>query len=127
MKFKLSTFSLLLLTILIGSACNAQVKTIQPSEFAQVVKSEKATVIDVRTEGEIAEGYIKGASVFSNVNSPDFINTVKKLDPSKTYIVYCRSGARSSRAAEIMQANGFKKVYNLSGGIMGWNGEIIKP
>ncbi|MCG9880521.1 MAG: rhodanese-like domain-containing protein [Bacteroidia bacterium] len=42
-------------------------------------------------------------------------------------MVYCRSGARSSRAAEIMQANGFKKVYNLSGGIMGWNGEIIKP
>jgi rhodanese-related sulfurtransferase len=55
------------------------------------------------------------------------MRTIKTLDPSKSYVVYCRSGARSARASEIMSANGFKKVFNLSGGILGYTGEITKP
>lgn len=127
MKLKLSSIGLLLVTIFIGCTAQAQYKTIQSSEFAAVVKAEKAIVIDVRTEGEVAEGYIKGATVFANVNGPDFMGMLKSLDPAKSYVVYCRSGARSARASEIMSANGFKKVFNLSGGISGFTGEITKP
>jgi rhodanese-related sulfurtransferase len=127
MKLKLSSISLLLLIFLFSCNAQAQYKTIQASEFTAVVKAEKAIVIDVRTEGEVAAGYIKGVTVFANVNGPDFTRTIKTLDPSKSYVVYCRSGARSARASEIMSANGFKKVFNLSGGILGFTGEITKP
>jgi rhodanese-related sulfurtransferase len=105
----------------------AQVKNLQPTNFAQVVKSEKAIVIDVRTQGEVQGGYIKGTTVFADINSSEFNSQIDKLDKSKTYIVYCRSGGRSSRAASIMVGKGFKNIYNLNGGILSWPGELIKP
>jgi rhodanese-related sulfurtransferase len=40
--------------------------------------------------------------------------------------VYCRSGARSSNASGIMIDAGFSEVYNLNGGIMGWDGEVVR-
>lgn len=127
MKLKLGSISLWLSIFLLGGAAQAQYKTVQASEFTAIIKAEKAIIMDVRTEGEVAEGYIKGATVFANVNSSDFMRTLKTLNPSKSYVVYCRSGARSARASEIMSANGFNKVFNLSGGILGFTGEITKP
>jgi|TARA_B100001971_G_C18036140_1_gene455124 adenylyltransferase/sulfurtransferase len=47
------------------------------------------------------------------------IETIK----DKNIIVYCRSGARSSKATKTLLRNGFN-VFNLSGGIMGWEGEM---
>jgi rhodanese-related sulfurtransferase len=41
--------------------------------------------------------------------------------------VYCRSGARSAKACEIMNELGFENAYNLLGGILAWNGEIVAP
>lgn len=103
----------------------AQVKNLAQTDFANVVKKEKAIVMDVRTEGEVASGYIKGTTLFADVNGSDFNAKISKLDKSKTYIIYCRSGARSGKAANIMVQNGFKNVYNLNGGIMNWSGEVI--
>jgi rhodanese-related sulfurtransferase len=42
----------------------------------------------------------------------------------KNYYIYCRSGARSSRACKIMGKAGFKNLYNLKGGILSWKGNI---
>ena len=39
------------------------------------------------------------------------------------YLVYCRSGHRSSNAVKIMIEMGFTDIYNLSGGIRKWKGE----
>ena len=44
------------------------------------------------------------------------------LDPSKAYFVYCRSGARSARACQIMGQMGFATTFNLLGGILEWEG-----
>ncbi len=49
-----------------------------------------------------------------------------EIDKNKSYIVYCRSGARSAKASYYLSQNGFKNVYNLEGGISGYSGEIIK-
>ncbi|MDZ4667460.1 MAG: rhodanese-like domain-containing protein [bacterium] len=128
MKITQRILSIVLLTFIFQlNTAQAQVKNLAPSNFAQVVKSEKATVVDVRTQGEVQEGYIKGTTVFANINSNDFNAQIDKLDKSKTYVVYCRSGGRSSRAASIMVSKGFKNVYNLNGGILSWSGEVIKP
>jgi rhodanese-related sulfurtransferase len=71
------------------------------------------------------DGHIKGA-----VNIP-IDELEKRLDELKRYknfeiIVYCKSGTRSKRASEILVKNGFKRVYNLSGGIIQWKKEIVK-
>jgi rhodanese-related sulfurtransferase len=105
----------------------ATVKSIDEKGFESLVKKESSVIIDVRTPAEIAEGFIPGATVFADVNGAAFEASIAQLDTSKSYIVYCRSGARSSKAANIMLSKGFKNVYNLTGGILNWKGATIKP
>lgn len=105
---------------------SAKVFHITQEEFSKVAAQEKATIIDVRTPGEVSQGYIKGATVFADVYDPEFKNQIGKLDKNKAYIVYCRSGSRSTSASEYMVSQGFKKVYNLQGGISMWKGETVR-
>ncbi|MCU0453852.1 MAG: molybdopterin-synthase adenylyltransferase MoeB [Bacteroidetes bacterium] len=44
----------------------------------------------------------------------------KELDPSKEWVVYCRSGVRSANAVRFLQQQGFNDVKNLRGGILAW-------
>ena len=80
----------------------------------------------MRTPGEVSEGYIDGATLFIDYNGSNFDSKISKLDKSKSYIIYCHSGGRSARAFELMASKGFKKLYNLEGGISGWTGVIKK-
>ncbi len=105
----------------------ASVKQINQSAFEALVKKDNPVIIDVRTPAEIAEGIIPGATVFANVNEEAFDAEISKLDTTKSYIVYCRSGSRSNKAANIMLSKGFKNVYNLTGGVLNWKGAMIKP
>lgn len=103
------------------------VRNINQEEYSQILQQEKAVVVDVRTPAEVAEGFIKDAKVFADINGKDFETQIDKLDKSKTYIIYCRSGTRSSSASNYMVSKGFTKVYNLNGGISHWTGEVSKP
>jgi rhodanese-related sulfurtransferase len=76
-------------------------------------------ILDVRTPGEYEESHIEG-SVLINYQSPDFKDEIQKLDKDKTYLVYCRSGMRGAACIDVMMEAGFKKIYNIDGGIMGW-------
>ncbi|RKX80307.1 MAG: hypothetical protein DRP57_13240 [Spirochaetes bacterium] len=81
-------------------------------------------IIDVRTPTEYAEGHIKNCRLI-NFYSLDFKTKLDKLDKNKEYLVYCRSGFRSDQAVQIMEQLNFKKIYNLSGGIIAWkNSEL---
>ena len=51
----------------------------------------------------------------------NFKDELSKLDKSKRTIVYCAVGGRSAKACEIMVKMGFEDVYNMEGGIDGWN------
>lgn len=96
------------------------VKNIDASTLRAMQKSEPIVLIDVRTPGEVAKGKIAKAKEI-NVTDLSFKQNVLKLDKSKTYVVYCRSGQRSSRACNIMTKAGFENVYNLQGGYSQWN------
>ena len=85
--------------------------------------SENAVILDVRTEDEVGEGYIPNAINIDIHKGQGFLDEIEALDKSKTYFVYCRSGARSGQACSLMNQLGFEKAYNLSGGIMAWQGE----
>jgi len=86
-----------------------------------------AVILDVRTEDEWNEGIIPGAINIDIYKGQGFIDALEELDKSKTYYVYCRSGARSGNACNVMNQLGFEKAYNLSGGIMQWQGPVVAP
>lgn len=100
-------------------------QNIDNSQFKKLMKEANTIVFDVRTPLEVAEGYIVGANAFCDINNAEeFEKALQKLDKSKNYLVYCRSGARSARACRLMEEKGFKgKIYNLAMGITGWDGE----
>ena len=59
------------------------------------------------------------------MDQQDFIFDLEELDKNKNYYVYCRSGNRSAQACAIMNQLGFKNAYNLSGGILEWNEDLV--
>ena len=87
-------------------------------------ESEESVIIDVRTDDEFSTGYIEGAVNIDFYMGNKFISEIGKLDKSKSYFIYCKSGARSGQTCELMKQKGFKKVYNLECGILGWTGEL---
>ena len=73
-----------------------------------------ATIIDVRTPEEFAQERVKKA-INIDLFSPSFMLELQKLDQSKSYLLYCRSGNRSGQAEQIMRQIGFLKVQNIGG------------
>jgi len=82
-------------------------------------------VIDVRREHEWSDelGHIQGVR-FSTLQT-DFKNDLKTLDPNKTYLFVCRSGGRSTKAAQMAITNGITNVYNLKGGMLEWRKQSL--
>ena len=80
----------------------------------QLLAKSGTEVLDVRTPVEFMTGHL-GQARNLNVNDDDFAQQVAKLDTSKAYVVYCRSGKRSSKAADIMYQKGFRHVVNGGG------------
>lgn len=88
---------------------------------------ENAVIIDVRTAEEYAQGCIPNSTLIDIFRSQDFLDEIEALDKTKSYYVYCRSGARSGQACAVMNQLGFKNAFNLQGGIMEWRGEVVFP
>ena len=115
-------YLVLLFGVMFFFGCKAQnsVKVLTAEEFAAAVKEDKkAVVLDVRRPDEFAAGHIEGAVLLNFLDTVAFNAGVEKLDKSKTYYIYCRSGRRSNNAAVIMQKKGFT-VFDLGGGFLSW-------
>lgn len=123
----LLSVSFLMLFVLQSCIGQTGYKNVSAEALEKTIKAEKAVLIDVRTPSEIQSGYIPLTSKFIDFNGGHFESEIKKLDKNVTYVLYCRSGGRSAAAAEIMAKNGFKKLYNLSGGISGYSGGLKRP
>jgi len=123
----MKTRILFLLTFLIiGTATYAQtaakdsIDVISIAEFEKMSSKKKNMVVDVRTPEEVAEGHLAGA-ININFLGEGFSQEIEKLNKNKTYLLYCKSGNRTRKAADQMQKAGFKHVYMLDGGITAWN------
>ncbi|UJH68070.1 rhodanese-like domain-containing protein [Allomuricauda sp. SCSIO 65647] len=93
----------------------------------QLASDDNAFILDVRTPEEVEEGYIPDATNIDIYLGQEFLDEVEKLDKSKNYYVYCRSGNRSGQACALMNQLGFENAYNLMGGFNEWEGEVIEP
>lgn len=84
---------------------------------------EDVKIIDVRTKEEFNNFHIDRSLNVSitteNGYNANFLNELKKLnvDPNEKIAVICKTGARSSAAAKLLDKNGYKEVINLQGGV----------
>ena len=100
-------------------ATSSPYANIEVSYFKQKMQEANVVVLDVRTPAEIAQGKIPDAQEIDFLGG-DFKQKVEALDKDKSYLIYCKKGARSSKACEIMSQMGFTSLYNLTGGYTAW-------
>lgn len=95
------------------------VKTLSQEEFKAGYR--KAQLIDVREPNEFDGGHILGAR---NIPSTQLKMRMKELRKDKPVYLYCQSGMRSTRAAQMLYKNGYRDLYQLDGGFKKWTGKI---
>ncbi|MFF5398284.1 rhodanese-like domain-containing protein [Peribacillus butanolivorans] len=96
-------------------------KEISPNEVNALLKGNSTiNIIDVREVDEVKAGKIPNA-MHIPLGLVEF--RMQDLDKSKEYIMVCRSGGRSSRAAKLLEDHGYK-VLNMTGGMLEWSGPI---
>jgi rhodanese-related sulfurtransferase len=95
----------------------AEYKNIDVAQLQALLAQGNIRLVDVRTEAEIAQGFIRGAYKLPLHLVPIRLDELDKLAPT---VFYCKIGARSAQAAIIAASRGFTDIYNLQGGIMAW-------
>ena len=111
------------------AAAKAEINEISPETLARQPDGERV-VIDVREPAEYEAGHIDGAAnhprgllEFTIKRHPVLAEIAAKSPDQLAdteIVLYCRSGGRSSLAAQSLQNMGFKKVYSLAGGFTAW-------
>lgn len=86
-----------------------------PVDDYEATLVDGAQLIDVREPSEVARGTLPGATNIPLDQLPDRIG---ELDASRRVVVLCRSGGRSTKAAEYLTSVGFADVVNLEGGML---------
>ena len=95
----------------------SEFKNIDVSELQCKMADGNIRLVDVRTDAEIARGYIQGADKLPLHLLP---MRLRELDSAAPTVFYCQVGGRSAQAAALAAAQGFAEVYNLQGGIVAW-------
>ena len=90
------------------------------ADVREIASRSPRRVIDVREPGEFAGelGHIEGAELVPLGTLPE---AARDWPRDAELVVVCRSGARSSRAAQVLKELGFERVVNMSGGMIAWN------
>lgn len=96
----------------------ASITNVTADEVYKMLSSNKDYfILDVRSKEEFDSGHIEGAYLLP---VSELENRLAELPQDKPIIVYCRSGSRSTSAANILLEKGFKEIFNMTGGITEW-------
>src|SRR5947207_10728659 len=88
---------------------------------ARLDRGDKVTIVDVREPNELQINRIQGSL---HIPLGDIPKRYNELDPDSEYVMQCKSGVRSGKAADFLRSVGFKRVLNLKGGILGWIDQV---
>ena len=133
MKKKLIVFAILVVIICLGFVLTSQsdpdskhITAVSAKEAAKLIDKHDEergfVILDIRTPGEFKSGRL-AKSVLIDFYSQTFAENLSRLDKEKTYLIYCRSGNRSSKSLEIFKKLKFQKVYHMASGIRSWQSE----
>ena len=94
---------------------------ITPRELkARLDRGDDLFILDVREPHEYQICNLTGTLIPLG----DLPKRVSELDSSREIVAHCRSGVRSANAVEFLRQAGFKKLWNLKGGILAWSDEV---
>jgi len=108
-----------ILALLIGGEIRQRLSGISevgPGEATRMLNHDNAVMVDMRSDKEYREGHVVNAI---HTPSQDNLAVLDKYR-DKPVIVYCNSGSRSVAFCSKLRKQGFTTVYNLKGGILGW-------
>ena len=103
---------------------HSQPHSINFNEYLELSKKNKFQLIDVRTNDEFNINRLTKAI---NIDFYDsiFLRRFEKFNKEDNILLYCRSGRRSLLGAEILVKNGYKKIYDLKGGVISIDKSIL--
>ena len=97
----------------------ARYKELTTAEAKTFIEKNNPLILDVRPPREYYSGHLPGAMLIPLQQLAERIPEIESYK-NKEILIYGRSGNRSTVASEILIKNGFKKIYNLRDGILGW-------
>lgn len=90
-----------------------------PQQYQTTYATSDHLLVDVRSPEEFASGHIPGAV---NIALPELPQRISTLPQDRPIVLYCRSGARSNAAAQMLAQKGFDNIHDL-GGLIQWRAE----
>lgn len=105
---------------LVACGQNPATNQLKARKFNKLIDKDNAIILDVRTKNEFKNGHIKDAGQL-NYYAMDFKKKLLLLPRNQPVYLYCNTGYRSDRAANILIKNGYTNIYNLEYGILEWN------
>ena len=111
-------FALIILLIVnLYSEKYRKYQVVDTNGAVSLMDDDELIIIDVREEKERKAGFL---SDDLNIPMGQVKAKMDTLDKSKNILVYCKSGSRSDRIADILSKNDFQKVSSLKGGFNAW-------
>ena len=102
------------------SKINNKKTYIEPNKWNSFLRKKDIKIIDARKPFEFNMGTFKGAENPNIDNFRDFPNYLKKIDKKKPIAMFCTGGIRCEKATNYLVKKGYKKVYQLKGGIINY-------
>jgi rhodanese-related sulfurtransferase len=114
-----------------ADTCSDGYKNVSVCKAEKMIEKEDVFLLDVRTPAEFNKTHIEGATLIplKNVSAQDPIALppeellparINEVPADKKILVYCKTGGRSATASSLLINAGYKKVYNMEGGIDAW-------
>jgi len=110
----------------LGAQDSTRILTVSAKEAADLIDKHNGdsdfAILDIRTPGEFQSGHLQSALLI-DFYSQTFVDQLSRLDKEKTFLIYCRTGNRSTRSLEIFKKLKFQKIYHMANGISTWYSE----
>jgi molybdopterin/thiamine biosynthesis adenylyltransferase/rhodanese-related sulfurtransferase len=104
-----------------ADAPDLKVPEMLPTELkARLDKGDDIFILDVREPHEYQICNLKGKLIPLG----ELPRRVHELDSSREIVAHCRSGKRSAEAVDFLKKAGFRKIHNLTGGILAWSDQV---
>lgn len=125
LKVKLKKEIITLRQSLGNPTAKLQAPRVSPQQLKEWLDNNRPIqLIDTRNDYELPYGSFTQATHLSLKHFCELPNQINKLDSSQETVLFCTGGIRCEKAALYLQAQGFKKVYQLDGGILGYFAEV---
>lgn len=103
--------------LMLASQVAAATRDISSIEAKNLLANNKLFLLDVRTPQEFSQARLSGAVL---IPIGEFQRRINEVPKNKTILVYCAVGSRSKPVADYLTQRGYKEVYHMADGIVGW-------